>query len=99
MSRIIKSDDTFRIEENENYEAGKGNVFLMSKIYSKREFIDVCIGSAEPVVGDVNKWYVIVVKEYDSSTDSDAQVIGYYKTQSEAIEVLWKHRHDAYIGG
>lgn len=95
MSRIIKQDSMFRIEENENYEPGKGNVFLMITFNGPKGMTDKCIGGADD--GPGRDWEVTISAPYDQELDSDADCVGKCKTQQEAIEILWNHRHQAYI--
>lgn len=33
---------------------------------------------------------------YDSETDSDSRIVGLYKTQKEALMILWEERFNAY---
>lgn len=95
MARVLREDGMFRIEENDNYEPGQGNLFLMIKFLSKGEFVDRCIGSADNQ--SQKSWTVVINAPYNESTDSDAELIGNYGDRETAIESLWDNRHSAYI--
>src|SRR5688572_12821874 len=87
------------VEENQNYEPGTGNLFLMAELYDrKRGFYKYCIGGADRRLnqnGGWGKWDVTLLGPYDEDTDSDTIFIGSYDTQDEARDALMKAQHQA----
>lgn len=94
----IRKEGDYWMDLNVNYAKEKANVFLCWAVpFERRAFSQYrCLGGADK--GLDGRWRVTVNEVYDSETDSDARLVGYFDTQALAIDALWNERHSAYKG-